>query len=434
MKWTFPILIALIPWLSSAAEIPKPVLPAGVGVNIHFVRGHRRDLDLIAAAGFKFVRMDFGWASIEREKGQYDWSGYDQLLNHLDARGLRAVLILDYSNPLYEEVVTSRDPIHGRVHRSLASPQHAESVAAFARWAAASVRHFQGRHVIWEIWNEPNIQFWSPHPDVEQYTRLALETCRAIRDASPDATIVGPASSGFPWKFLESFLKSGVLNYLDGVSVHPYRDYSRSPETAAADFARLRELVDRYAPPARRGKIPILSGEWGYATHRHGVSLQTQAAFAARQQLANLLEGVPLSIWYDWQNDGTDPNEREHNFGAVLPNLEPKPAYVAIRTLTHQLGGFRIVKREALPSKEDYLLLCINSTTGAKKLAGWTTGKPHVIQVAVQLKGTRTFSGVTSMDKSLQLHEISGRMDIELGPAPVYVALGDAALEPGPHP
>src|SRR5882724_2447999 len=80
-----------------AAEIPEPVLPAGAGVNIHFVTGGERDLDLIAAAGFKFVRMDFAWDGIESKKGFYDWSSYEQLLAHLDERGLRALLILDYS-------------------------------------------------------------------------------------------------------------------------------------------------------------------------------------------------------------------------------------------------------------------------------------------------------------------------------------------------
>ena len=39
------------------------------GVNIHFVTGHEKDLDLIAAAGFKFIRMDFGWQGTERVKG-----------------------------------------------------------------------------------------------------------------------------------------------------------------------------------------------------------------------------------------------------------------------------------------------------------------------------------------------------------------------------
>src|SRR5207249_3455576 len=197
------------------------IFPAGVGVNIHFVIGHEAELDMIATVGFKFVRMDFSWEGTEKQKGQYDWSGYDELTANLDKRGLRAVYILDYSNPLYEEAVESKDPTTGSMRKTTASPQHPESVGAFASWAAAATHHFHGRHILWEIWNEPNIQFWSPKPDVEQYTRLALAACKAIRAAEPGATIIGPASSGFPWKFLESFLGFGVLEYLDAVSVHP---------------------------------------------------------------------------------------------------------------------------------------------------------------------------------------------------------------------
>jgi hypothetical protein len=308
MRLSIGFLLCAIPWMSWAGELPPLALPAGVGVNIHFVSGHQRDLDLIAAAGFKFVRMDFSWTGTESTKGEYQWSDYDQLEADLAARKLGAVFILDYSNPLYESTVTSGNPLNGESHETTASPQHPESVAAFARWSAAAARHFHGRQIIWEIWNEPNISFWSPKPDAEQYTTLALAAAKAIRAIDPEATIVGPASSGFPWDFLETFLKSGILEYLDAVSVHPYREYRRGPETAAADYEKLRQLIDRYAPTARRGKIPILSGEWGYASHTRGVTLETRAAFAARQQLANLLNGVPLSIWYDWKNDGEDAN------------------------------------------------------------------------------------------------------------------------------
>jgi len=54
-----------------------------------------------------------------------------------------------------------------------------------------------------------------------------------------------------------------VLEFLDGVRVHPHRAPNQPPETAAADYKRLRELIDRCAPESKRGKIPILSGEWG---------------------------------------------------------------------------------------------------------------------------------------------------------------------------
>ena len=158
----------------SASEIPELAIPAGVGVNIHFVAGNEPDLDMIAAAGFKFIRMDFGWAGIERKKGLYEWAAYDELLKHLDERGIRAMFILDYSNPLYEQTVASTNPLTHLPNTTIASPQQPESVAAFARWAAAAAKHYQGRHIIWEIWNEPNIQFWSPKPDADRVGRSVI--------------------------------------------------------------------------------------------------------------------------------------------------------------------------------------------------------------------------------------------------------------------
>ncbi len=186
-----------------AADLPELVIPQGVGVNIHFTRGHEKDLDLIAAAGFKFIRMDFGWGGTERKKGEYNWADYDELTANLEKRGLRPLYILDYSNGLWEETVVSTNAITHRQQRDTASPQHPESVAAFARWAAAAAQHFKDRRVIWEIWNEPNIFFWKPKPDVQQYNTLALAVCKAVRAVDPTATIVGPATSEVPMKFLE---------------------------------------------------------------------------------------------------------------------------------------------------------------------------------------------------------------------------------------
>jgi hypothetical protein len=428
MKLEACLLVSLLPLLGDAAEIPQPVLPAGVGVNIHFVTGHEKDLDLIKAAGFKFIRMDFGWEGIERRKGEYDWAGYDELLANLDKRGLRAVLILDYSHHLYEEAVTSPNPLGGQARRTTASPRHPDSIAAFARWAAASAKHFQGRHVLWEIWNEPNISFWSPKPDAQEYSALALATAKAIRQAEPQATIIGPASSTFPWEFLDTFLKSGVLEYLDAVSVHPYRGPKNPPETAAADYQKLRTMIERYAPSSKKNKLPILSGEWGYSTFKRGVSLETQAAFAARQQLSNLLNDVPLSIWYDWKNDGDDPNENEHNFGTVLPDLTPKPAYAAIRTLTRELSGYHIVRRLRLPSEKDFVLLC-EVTGGPPMLVAWTTGDPHPINQAISLLGRNRLAGMLSNGDQFKPRVDSGELVLQLASAPQYVTLRGAAVK-----
>lgn len=374
---------------------------------------------MMVAAGFKFIRTDFYWDRTERKRGEYDWSEYDELTAHLEKRGIRPCYILAYSNPLYEKTAASRNPITGREEHGIASPQHPESVQAFARWAAAAARHFQGHQVVWEVWNEPNLSFWKPKPDVDQYTILALATCQAIREADPQATIVAPASSTFPWNFLESFLKSGVLKYLDGVSVHPYRPATEPPEAAAEDYQRLRKLIERYAPDEAKKRIPILSGEWGYSSCAKGVSLETQATFIARQQLANLLNGVPLSIWYDWENDGADPAESEHNFGVVTPDLKPKPAYVAIQTLTRELSGYRITRRYDTGNKNDFVLVLTNGN-GEGKLAAWTIVTPHTVLLDFKVKTPTTVKG----DGESGASKIeNGQLAVELGPMPQYVSL-----------
>jgi polysaccharide biosynthesis protein PslG len=416
---------------AQASELPQAIIPAGVGVNIHFTRGHERDLDLIAAAGIKFIRMDFGWAGIERQKGQYDWSAYDELTGNLEKRGLHAVYIFDYSNPLYEETVRSKNPVSGQEHQDTASPQHPESVAAFAHWAAASARHFHGRPIVWEIWNEPNITFWKPKPDVRQYTELARATCVAVREIEPDATIVGPATSGIPLDYLESFLKSGVADYLDAISVHPYRNYNKSPETAIEDYQKLRTLIDQRplvaAPGGSRKTLPILSGEWGYASHTKGVSVETQAAYAARQQLVNLLGGVPLSIWYDWKNDGPDAAEREHNFGTVTADLKLKPAYIALQTLTRELAGYRVERRLKTESDKDYVLLCIDSA-GHQKLAAWTLNPSNTVALYVT-DTAKPIQVVTSDGRASTARKGDRGLALDLGPAPAYVSLAPARIQ-----
>lgn len=405
-RWTLLWLLWGLICRLGAADLPDLVLPQGVGVNIHFVRGHERDLDLIAAAGFKFIRMDFDWGGIERKPGDYSWAGYDELTANLEKRGLRAIYILDYSNEIYEPA---------------ASPQHPESVAAFARWAGAAARHFQGRRIIWEIWNEPNIDFWKPKPDVKQYIALAQATCQAVRESDPQATIIAPASSEFPWAFLEALFKAGLLEQLDAVSVHPYRDPRRPPETAFPDYLRLRALIERYASPARK-TMPIISSEWGYSTHNRGVSLPAQAAFIVRQQLANLWRGVPLSIWYDWKNDGNDAAENEHNFGTVYPDLRPKPAYEALQVMTRQLAGYRIARRLEAGHPDSFVLLLVNPA-GSQKLAAWSLSAAQAASVDIGLNSAADVAIVDGNGQPQATDLRQTTLQLALSPLPQYVTL-----------
>jgi len=399
------------------AQIPPLIFPEGVGVNIHFTRGHEKDLDMIADAGFRFIRMDFGWSSIERKKGEYDWSAYEELTANLEKRGLGAIYILDYSNPLYEETYEVTEG--GNVRKELRAPQKPESIAAFARWAGAAASHFKGKKIIWEIWNEPNIFFWRPKPDVHQYIALAKATIKEIRKADPNAKIIAPASSEFPWGFLEEMFKAGLIEELDAISVHPYR--SRPPETVVADYQKLRAMVEKYASPAKKN-IPIISGEWGYATHNKGIPLELQAAYIVRQQLINLMSGVPLSIWYDWKNDGNDPNYNEHNFGTVTQDLQPKPAYIAIKTATSELKNCRFIRRLPLGNNDVYVLL-FNDAAGNQKLAAWTMGNPESVKLKLGINSADNIKITTWDGGDLKPELANGELKLNLTKNPLFISL-----------
>jgi hypothetical protein len=209
------------------------------------------------------------------------------------------------------------------------------------------------------MYNEPNIFFWRPTPNVGDYVKLALAVGKALHQAAPDETYIGPAASTMDFNFLEACFKAGLLEYWSGVSVHPYRQ--SPPETVAGDYEKLRALIGQYAPKGK--KIPILSGEWGYSSAWNDESRQGQ--YLAREWLTNLSNGVPISIWYDWHDDGTAPNNGEHHFGTVHfaehsgrdPLYDPKPAYEAAKTLTHALAGFRFDRRAAVGGADDYALV-----------------------------------------------------------------------------
>lgn len=377
--------------------LPDPVVPEPFGVNIHFVVPDAVEADTLAAGGFGFIRMDFHWSTIEKQRGEYNFADYDKLVEGMSARGIRVLFILDYGNDLY----------CGKGE----SPRTPEAWAAFARWSAAAARHYAGKGILWEIFNEPNIGFWKPKPNVEEYAGLANAVIDAVRRADPQAYIVAPASAGFPWEFFEGLGQRGVIARLDALSVHPYR--SNNPETAVADYARLRALLDRYSP---KRKLPILSGEWGYSTQEGGLPEETQAQYLVRQRLMNMASDVRLSIWYDWRDDGTDPKYNEHHFGTVYRDLKPKPSYLAARTLTDTLRGYRYVRRVALREEKDWLLVFSKGKSVA--LAAWTTGTPHTVQLPL---GAATL--VEMLGAKRDVVPGTEGLEVALSPSPQYLLL-----------
>lgn len=424
-RFISPLLIILLSLPYSACRLVRPVessfacppssnasvIPEGFGVNIHFTDPNPGELNMLSGAGFRWVRMDFKWDATEKERGRYDFSAYDRLMTELDAHGVRALFILDYGNPLYDNG---------------APPRNETTRTAFVHWAVAAAKHFAGRGILWEVYNEPNHSlFWPPKPDVQEYIALAMTVGRAFRASVPQEKLIGPATAEIDFDFVEACLKAGLLEYWSAVSIHPYR--RSDPETAAADYCRLRELI-RLHTPARKKELPIISSEWGYSAAWPRENAERQGELLARTWLTNLANGVSLSIWYDWRDDGSDANEPEHHFGLVANRYyegresvyDQKPAYLAARTLSTFFKGYRFERRLPVGAADDHVLVFRKGNE--LRFAVWTTANASKgVKIPVS-SGRYATTGHTGRDAGMVNAE-SGGLKMNLTGAPVFLRL-----------
>ena len=369
------------PWMLAVMNMPQTnnisfdktfdlVVPHGLGVNIHFINPSEQQkfwLDMMKNAGFKLIRMDFIWDYVENSKGVYDFSDYVILTEELGERGMAPLYILDYGNPLYDDGL---------------SPHTEGGRKAFSNFASNATKKFVSHEIIWEIWNEPNGGFWKPEPNVDDYAKLAIETARKILDVDKSAAVIAPASSGADLNFIRRLVECGVLNCVSAVSVHPYRN--SNPETVTEDYTALRQLV---------GDKTIVSSEWGYTTsgsYGNKVDTTTQAKYLTRMYLVNLMNKVPITIVYDWKDDGVDPSNSENSFGIIaseqisslLSGRESyfiKPAYYAIYNLVRNLNELKFSERINIVNNSDIYLLKFEGEGGTRFVAWSSAGEAEVV-------------------------------------------------------
>jgi hypothetical protein len=357
------------------ARLGKSGATAGLGVNVHFPPGRPRDLQRIQQAGFRVIRTDLLWAQVETARGQYDWAATDALLLDLEAHGLHPLLILAYSNPLYAPRLAGRPASPSLAY---AAPQQGEARAAFMEFARLAASRYQGR-VAWEVWNEPDHNFGLP-VDLRSYIDVAGETCRTIREQDSGAVVLGPAASGFLRWFLEAFIEADRAGCFDALSVHPYRD--RAPEDVLGDWASLRATVQRVARAHGRTPPTVVNSEWGYSSTGGAWTQQRQADYVTRLWLLDRMAGIPLSIIYDWWDDGPDPSQKEASFGLVDHWGHPKPVHAALSRIASALRGLEYRGRLLTYRGSEFLLAFGDSDRPVSIVIGWNADAPGSTLIA----------------------------------------------------
>ncbi len=198
----------------------------------------------------------------------YTFSGLKRILDAVLASGLKPFLELSFM-----PVDLSRDPSQTITHyRGPTAPpadfrRWEELISETARFLLATYGADELRTWYFEIWNEPNIPFWTGTQD--EYFQLYRHAARALKAVHPALRVGGPATARGEW--IADFLDDCARHQapVDFVSTHVYPSDVAFVDSAEGEvkllgldflhrhFARVHREVQE-----RRPGLPIIWGEW----------------------------------------------------------------------------------------------------------------------------------------------------------------------------
>lgn len=362
----------------------RPESPMGMGLYLGRLQGEdmERAARVARAAGVKWSREDFTWARIERERGRFDWSYYDQLMGCARRNGITVYAIVGYWS-------------------SWTKPYTEEGIEDYVRFLRELVKRYHNDIKQWEIWNEPNIFFWQGPKEL--YATLLTRSYAAVKEVDPSAQVLGLSTAGIDYRFIKDML--GRQAPFDVLTIHPYRR-ELDDRKFVDDLKRVSDLVR--LPDGRRR--PVWLTEMGWATNvAHNALTQdfqpttarAQAELIARVYLAALISGVePRVFWYDFRNDGDDPFYFEHNMGIVTRDFRPKPAYIAYATLARLLRGRTPEGPVAAPEGTLAYRFVTRGSPGDAVVAVWNPAHDAEVTLEFRVDGVR---GVNTMGEALPI-------------------------------
>ena len=322
---------------------------------------YRHDLRLVKnATDFKFVRFH---AIFHDEVGIYDedklgkplynFSYVDQIYDGLLANGVRPFVELSFM----PRKLASRKTLQGFSYHPFVAPPR-----DYARWDALITNfaaHLIARYGIdevaqwyFEVWNEPNLDFWSGVPAQATYWTLYDHTARALKQVNSRLRVGGPATAQAAW--VSAFIRhtSEQQVPLDFVSTHVYaNDTAKDVFGTRQDIPRA-EMVCRAAQKVHdevaasaRPNIPIFWSEYN-ASYSNDPKI-TDSLFMG-PWLADTLrrcDGLTemMSYWTlsdVFEEQGVVRQPFYGGYGLIAAGGIPKPAFNAFKLL-HELGEER---------------------------------------------------------------------------------------------
>lgn len=324
-----------------------------------------RQVQMIAQAGFHWLRQEFPWYDIEiHAKGDFEdrrfephrsaWEKYDHIVELAGRYGLEIIARLS-APPAWSRA-------DGDAAGAFAPP---DDFADFADYAEAVAARYRGRVRYFQVWNEPNIYpEWGERPvDPEAYTDLLCRTYRRLKAVDPEIVVLSGALAPTneltgrdlnDFIFLQRMYAAGAARCFDILSMQGYGLWSgptdRRMRPIVVNYGRNQFIRDLMVKNGDAGKAVWISEMNWNATPAgpqgggesippvYGqVTLEQQARYAPlayqRAQAEWPWVGV-VNFWFFKRADDSEKGEAWYYFRMLEPDFTPLPVYDAMKTYT----------------------------------------------------------------------------------------------------
>jgi xylan 1,4-beta-xylosidase len=298
----------------------------------------------------------------------FRWAQVDKVLDALQRLGLRPRVEFSSMPVALASGTTTIDDWDWNVTPPRDYAEWGQLVGAFARHCLDRYGLDEIAQWYFEVWNEPNINFWTGSQ--EDYWKLYDASAAALKAISPRLRVGGPVSARCEWvgEMISHCSSKGVP--LDFISTHIYpqdewvefpglRGSPYKPGRFVPDMVRgVRETVRRSAMP----DLEVHMTEWSSIMPFDGKALwdnnpnaaDNVSAAATTCDLALAVdEDCEVFCWWEasdvFEEGGMSQSEFSGSYGLLTLNGIPKATLNAFRFLNRLRGGRLELRHEALP-------------------------------------------------------------------------------------
>ena len=371
---------------------------------------YRQDLrEVKQVTGMQYIRFH---AIFHDEVGLYDedaqgnpiinFSYVDQIYDGLLANGVRPFVELSF---MPKKLASNQNALHAFWYKQNVSPP--KDYAKWDEMITQFTKHLVERYGIdevskwyFEVWNEPNLDFWAGDPRQATYFELYDHTARDIKQVNPKLRVGGPATAQAAWA--DAFIHHCVEGKIpvDFVSSHVYgndksEDVFGTHEQIPRDrmvcraVAKVHDQIKFSAMP----NLPLIWSEFNasYMNEPNVTDATYMGPWLADtiRQCDGLVDEMSYWTFSDvFEEGGVVKRPFYGGYGLIAAGGIPKPAFNAF-LLLHRLGDQR------LDASADNVLVT-RRDDGTLVIAAWNLTGPGsegaAKEVKLELQHTRSSS------------------------------------------